>query len=148
MICLVGEHVHYKGQSVISSAHLGVKNPFHVFQPLIYSIRAGFAIKLHWMLFQKVLQTPLPGWRSWLKLKTGVVVMFSSNWRRASMCCMWASLVVTLAAFICCIPNYCCSNDVAWRCIDASCCCIIVVLCCVIAATIASISLTMSGTSP
>jgi len=80
--------------------------------------------------------------------KAGAAARFSTSYRRASICCLWASSAATLAASICCITIYCCSNDVACRCIDASCCYIIVVLCWVIAATIASIALAISGTSP
>ena len=80
--------------------------------------------------------------------KVGVVALFSSSSRRASICCQWASSTTILVASICCITSYCCSSDAACRCIDASCCCIITVLCCVIAATIVSIALAISGTSP
>jgi len=79
---------------------------------------------------------------------TGAAALFSSSCQRASICCWWASSTATLAASICCITSCCCSSDAACRCIDASCCCIIVVLCCVIAATIASIALAISDTSP
>jgi len=61
---------------------------------------------------------------------TGAIALFSSSWRRASICYITA----------------CCSqSDTACRCIAASCCCIIAVLCCVMAATIASIALAISG---
>ena len=79
---------------------------------------------------------------------TGVAALFSSNWRRVSMCYLWASSIVNLAASIYYITNCCCSKDVVWRCIDASYCCIILVLCWVKAAIISSIAQTISGASP
>jgi len=80
--------------------------------------------------------------------KAGATTLFSSSWRRASICCLWAFSAAALATSICYITSCCCSSAVACRCIDALCCCIIVVLCCVIAATIASIALAISGTLP
>jgi len=79
---------------------------------------------------------------------TRAAALFSSSWRRASICCLCASSIATRAASICCITAYCCLSDVVCRCIDSSCCCIIAVLCCVMVATIASIALVISGTSP
>ena len=80
--------------------------------------------------------------------KVGATALFSFSWRRASICCLWASSAATLAASIYCITNCCCSSDVAYRCIDASCCCIIAMLYCVIVATMAFMALAISGTSP
>jgi len=80
--------------------------------------------------------------------KAGAAALFSSSYRKASICCMWASSAATLATSICYITSCYCSSDAAYRCIDALCCCIIIVLYCVIVATIASIALAISGTSP
>jgi len=79
---------------------------------------------------------------------TGAPALFSSSWRRTSICCRWVSSAATLVASICCITSCYCSSDAVYRYIDASCCCIILVLCCVIAATIASIALAISGALP
>jgi len=79
---------------------------------------------------------------------TGAVTLFSSSWRKASICCLCTSSAATRAASICYITARCCSSDTACRCIAASCRCIIAVLCCIMAATIASIALAISGKSP
>ena len=43
---LYSEHVHYKGKPALLLAHLGIKDPLHVLQLLVYDIGTGFAIEL------------------------------------------------------------------------------------------------------
>jgi len=124
---LTREHVHREGQPTLLGAHLSIKYSLDVFQSLTCDIWTGLSIELDWIVLHEVFKLH-SRWRGlgsgpW----AGAVDLFSSNWRKASMCCLWASSAANLAASIYCITNFCCSRDVVWRCIDVSCYCIILV---------------------
>ena len=148
MVSFSDEHVYYEGQFVLRRAHLCIKNLLQILQPLICGVRTSLTIKLHRVVLQKVCRLHSLTASRGSRPKTGATVLFSSNWRRASICYRWASSKATLVAYICCITSCCCSSDAACHYIDVSCCCIMALLCWVIAATIASIALAISGTSP
>ena len=129
----------------------------HVFAPKIlsrsfshWSAASGlvFALNFTGMVFQEVFQTPLSDWRSWLRTKHRGSRPVLLQLVEGLHVLLVGILRATLATSICCITSCCCSSDTACRCMNASCYCIIVVLCCVMATTIASITLTISNTSP
>jgi len=69
MFCLSREHIHRECQPVLCGAHLCIIDAIQVLQPLVCGVRTSLAIKLRRMVLQKVLQTPLPNCRSWLRTK-------------------------------------------------------------------------------
>jgi len=67
VFCLSNKHVLYEGKPALLPTHLGIKDPLHVFQPLVNDIRTGFSIELGWVVLQDVLQAPFQVERFWFK---------------------------------------------------------------------------------
>ena len=67
MLRLSREHVHREHQPVLYRAHLRIIDALQVLQLLVCGVRTSLPVKLRRVVFQKVLQTPLPNCRSWFR---------------------------------------------------------------------------------